>query len=242
MDKHIAQLIQLQSIDLEIDQIDNVIKAEQLSLDQRIQALADRENLIVELQGQIKGKEKEKKQYEDEMADKADHVKDRQSKMMRVQTSREQTALLKEIEDAKKSVKENEDKIVSLMEEIEKLSAQATENANLLKGEKELVGEEKDKVRDTIETINKDKKTKDSVRKQQSAVVEKRLLMKYETLRQRRNGIAIVNVVQGVCQGCFMNLPPQKFNLLLRGDGIHECPTCQRLMYFQPPEEGNSAE
>ena len=122
------------------------------------------------------------------------------------------------------------------MDEIEKLAAQANENANLLKGEKELVSEEKEKVRATIEDINKNKKSKDVTRKQQSDVVEKRLLMKYEMLRQRRNGVAIVNVVHGVCQGCSMNLPPQKFNLLLRGDGIHECPSCQRLMYFQPPE------
>lgn len=236
MNKNIAQLIQLQTIDLEIDQIDNAIKAAQLSLDVRIQAMADREKLILELNDTIKEKEKEKKHFEDEMADKVDHVKDRQSKMMRVQTSREQTALLKEIEDAKKCVKESEDRIVSLMDEIEKLAAQANENANLLKGEKELVAEEKEKVRATIEDINKDKKSKDVTRKQQSDVVEKRLLMKYEMLRQRRNGVAIVNVIQGVCQGCYMNLPPQKFNLLLRGDGIHECPSCQRLMYFQPPE------
>jgi predicted nucleic acid-binding Zn-ribbon protein len=33
-----------------------------------------------------------------------------------------------------------------------------------------------------------------------------------------------------------MNLPPQQFNLLLRGDKILECPSCQRLLYHQPIE------
>ena len=236
MNKHIAQLVQLQSIDLELDQIDNSIKAEQSGLDQRLQALADREQLIGELTVAIKEKEKEKKLLEDSMADKTDHVKDRQSKMMRVQTSREQTAILKEIEDAKKIVKENEENIMTIMLEIEKLNNQLTENRNLLKGETELIGDEKEKVRLAIETINGERKSKETVRQQQMAIVEARLLRKYETLRQRRNGIAIVNVVQGVCQGCFMNLPPQKFNLLLRGDDLHECPTCQRIIYHQPPE------
>ena len=60
MNKNIAQLIQLQTIDLEIDQIDNAIKAAQLSLDVRIQAMADREKLILELNNTIKEKEKEK--------------------------------------------------------------------------------------------------------------------------------------------------------------------------------------
>jgi hypothetical protein len=44
------------------------------------------------------------------MVDKIAHVKERQAKMMQVQTSREQTALLKEIEDAKKNVKETRKK------------------------------------------------------------------------------------------------------------------------------------
>lgn len=237
MNKHISQLVLLQAIDLEIDQIDNSIKAEQNALDLRISALAEREVLINELTTEISAREKEKRGLEDDMADKIDHVKDRQSKMMRVQTGREQTALLKEIEDAKKSVKENEEKIVAIMIEIEKMITQVEEEKNLLKGEKVLVTEEKEKVRTAIETISKEKKTKDAVRQQQAEIVENRLLRKYDTLRQRRNGLAVINVLQGVCQGCFMNLPPQKFNLLLRGDDLLECPTCQRIIYHQPQDE-----
>jgi predicted nucleic acid-binding Zn-ribbon protein len=33
-----------------------------------------------------------------------------------------------------------------------------------------------------------------------------------------------------------MKLPPQQYNLLLRGDSIHECPSCQRIVYYRPPE------
>ena len=57
------------------------------------------------------------------------------------------------------------------------------------------------------------------------------------SVREGRNGLAVVNVVQGVCQGCFMSIPPQKFNLLLKGDQIFDCPTCQRILYYRP---GNS--
>ena len=56
---------------------------------------------------------------------------------------------------------------------------------------------------------------------------------KYDILRNRRNGLAIVNVLDGVCQGCFMNLPPQQYNMLLRGDKLLDCPSCQRMIYYQ---------
>jgi len=154
-----------------------------------------------------------------------------------VQTGREQTALLKEIEDAKKNAKENEEKILELIGEIERLTAQAEEERTILKNEKELVLQETEKVRDVIENINKGKKTKGSKRLKQIKEIQDSLLRKYDTLRERRKGLAVVNVLGGVCQGCFMNIPPQQYNQLLKGDKIFECPTCQRIIYHQPEAE-----
>ena len=237
MNEHISQLVALQSIDLEIDKIDSAVKSEQNRLDDRISALAERESIINDLQENMTSHEKERRTLEDEVADKISHVRERQSKMMQVQTGREQTALLKEIEDAKKNVKENEEKIISLMEDIEKLKIQVEEEQNLLKGEKQLVAEETDKVGTNIEAINKGKRSKDNGRKRQAKQIKENTLRKYNTLRERRNGLAMVNVVDGVCQGCFMAIPPQQFNMLLKGDMMFDCPTCQRIMYYVAPTE-----
>ncbi len=233
MNPEIAQLVSLQDIDLEIDKIDKEIKLEQEALDNKIKKLAEREAHANEITSQIDELEKERRTLEDEMADKMAHVKDRQSKMIQIQTSREQTALLKEIEDAKKSAKESEERIMEIMEKTEKLNVESTEIKNLLKGEKKIVAEETDKVRKAIEAINKGKKSKSVIRDKRAAEVNDRLIKKYDTLRARRKGIAVVNVDKGVCQGCFMSLPPQQFNTLLKGDRLQMCPTCQRIIYFK---------
>ena len=233
MNELIEQLVALQEIDLVIDKIDSEIKQEQDGLDVRIASLVEREGRINEQETLIEELEKERRTLEDEMADKIAHVKERQSKMMQVQTSREQTALLKEIEDAKKNVKENEEKIVSIMEQVENLTTETTEEKNILKTEKSLVNEEKKKVKTVIDELSKGKKTKKNKRDKQAGAVNGSMIQKYEILRERRNGLAIVNVLDGVCQGCFMNLPPQKYNMLLRGDQVLECPSCQRLIYHQ---------
>lgn len=233
MNELIEQLVALQEIDLVIDKIDGEIKQEQDGLDGRISSLVEREERISEQEALIEELEKERRTLEDEMADKIAHVKERQSKMMQVQTSREQTALLKEIEDAKKNVKENEEKIVSIMEQVENLTTETTEEKNILKTEKSLVNEEKKKVKTVIDELSKGKKTKKNKRDKQAGAVNGSMIQKYEILRERRNGLAIVNVLDGVCQGCFMNLPPQKYNMLLRGDQVLECPSCQRLIYHQ---------
>ena len=237
MNKHIAQLVQLQGLDLELDKIDDGIRAEQKALAERVQDIADREETVEEFAAAIKGKEKEKKLLEDNMADKLDQVRDRQSKMMRVQTSREQQAILKEIEEAKKVVKEHEERILAVMQEVEMMQSKIAEGKNLIAGATTLVAEESERVRRLVEEITTAKKSKLTRRSREAAQIDAALLRKYEMLRKRRHGIAITNVDHEVCQGCHMKLPPQQYNLLLRGDSIYECPSCQRIVYYRSPQE-----
>lgn len=236
MNEKIESMVVLQEIDIEIAKIDGQIESVQEALDARIQALAEKEALIKNLEASIEAKKGENKTLELEMEEKLGQVRERQAKMMQVQTGREQTALLKEIEDAKKAVKENEEKIVALIEETETLGAEMKTEKNLLKAEKKLVAEETEKVRLAIEMINKDKQEKSEVRSKQASVIDSASLKKYEILRERRNGVAMANVLDGVCQGCYMSIPPQRYNMLLRGDEM-DCPTCQRIMYHEPYAE-----
>ncbi len=239
MNEEIVQLTLLQAIDHEIDKIDSKIQEEQDALESKSGELAEREATVTALEEKIDTLEQERRTLEAESSDEMLHVKDRQSKMMQVQTGREQAALLKEIEDGKKSVKEKEEKAVAIMEEVEQLTTDIEENRNLFKGESELLLEETENVEKSVAKITRGKKTKEKKRKTQSKKLKPQTLKKYDTLRQHRNGLAVVNVLDGVCQGCFMAIPPQKYNLLLRGEEHFDCPTCQRIMYHEPLEEAD---
>ncbi|MBM9520281.1 hypothetical protein JWG39_10700 [Desulforhopalus vacuolatus] len=224
-------------MDLELDEIDKAVKEQQVVLEKRVAALATREEHITTTEERIEAQKRESRILEGEMSDKMAHIRERQAKMMQVQTGREQTALLKEIEDAKKVAKESEEKIISLMESVEKITNDIAEEKNLLKGEKKLVTEETATVRTKIESINRKRRTRDKARAAQAALLDAETLKKYTTLRARRNGLAITNVVGGVCQGCYMMMPPQRFNMLMKGDQLFDCPTCQRMIYYKPVVE-----
>jgi predicted nucleic acid-binding Zn-ribbon protein len=230
-------LTTLQKMDLELDEIDKSIREEQAVLEKRVAALAAREEQIAATEEKIEAQKRESRILEGEMSDKMEHIRERQTKMMQVQTGREQTALLKEIEDAKKVAKESEEKIISLMESVEKMTGDIAEEKNLLKGEKKLVTEETEAVRSKIDSINRKRRAKDKAREAQASLLDADTLKKYNTLRARRNGLAIINVVGGVCQGCYMMMPPQRFNMLMKGDQLFECPTCQRMIYYKPVVE-----
>jgi hypothetical protein len=233
----ISQLVALQKIDLQLDTIDNEIKQKQDALDKLATMLLQREADITQLNEQISALEQERRILDLELSEELAHVKSRQSKMMQVQTGREQTAILKEIEDGKQGIKEKEEKIVIIMEEVELLTAQIAKQKELVQEESKNLTAETGNTKESIEAIIKNKEGQDQNRQQQASQVEAKLLSKYNVLRERRNGLAVANVLAGVCQGCFMSIPPQQYNILLRGDRHLECPVCQRIIYHLPLDD-----
>lgn len=234
MKEDIRQLTELQVIDLQIASLDQEIGAGQADLDKRKSDLEERQAAIAELKKKIAEADARRRALEAEHADELTRIKERQSKMMQVQTNREYQSLLKEIEDGKKGNKEKEEEIVKVLEQIDSYEKIIKEESGLCDAEAKSLAKESAKIESLAADINKKKagivKKRDGMAKVFSPV----LLSKYNKLRERRNGKAVVGVKKGVCQGCFMNIPPQQYNEILRGDRMLFCPTCQRILYHQP--------
>jgi predicted nucleic acid-binding Zn-ribbon protein len=237
LNEEIKQLTELQVIDLEIAKLDAEISTEQADLAKKEEAFNEIQTSIDELKEKIEAAEAQRRELEAELADELSRIKERQSKMMQVQTNREYQSLLKEIEDGKKSIKEKEEEIVQIMEASEANAKIMAEQENLVKDEKKELADMKAKVQKHTQNIE-GKKAKIVVKREARAKnIKTSALRKYDMLRTRRNGKAVVGVINGVCQGCFMSIPPQHFNNILKGDTILNCPTCQRILYYQPESE-----
>jgi hypothetical protein len=60
------------------------------------------------------------------------------------------------------------------------------------------------------------------------------LISRYELIFARRGGTAVVEVSGGICQGCYMNIPPQLGNEIIKSEKLHLCPSCNRILYVKP--------
>lgn len=233
MNDEIKQLTELQIIDLQIAKLNEELVAGDSEIEALGKALAEQKAALVTLDAAIEAAEARRKELEAECTTELTRIKDRQAKMMQVQTNREYQSLLKEIEDSKKANKAREDEVVQLMEKIEATRtaiAEQTEQGRA--AEKELATETKRVGEQAVELASR----RAAIEKERESKIKglgSALLKKYNTLRERRNGRAVVGVINGVCQGCFMNIPPQQYNDLLRGDKMSFCPTCQRIIYHQ---------
>jgi len=233
----LLHLIELQDIDLNISKLDDEIDAGNVELDKRRSSIEAHKATIANLEAKSELSEERRRELEAALEDEMVRIKDRQTKLMNVQTNREYQSLLKETEDGKKANKQREEEIVHIMEQVENFKSKIDEEANLCKGEEKLLAEEVKKLQKQADENNSLKETTAKKRQTKAKKVPESLLKKYDILRERRNGIAIVGVNKGVCHGCYMNIPPQLYNDLIKNERLLSCPTCSRIMYPLPDEE-----
>ncbi len=241
MNNEIEQLTELQVIDLQIAQLDENFNTEAEAVSKLQATYDERRQSIVELKEKVENGEVRRRELEAELADEMGRIKERQSKMMQVQTNREYQSLLKEIEDAKKVNKDREDEIIRVMEQSESLGKILEEQVSLCERDESSLGERKKKLESLRKAVDKKKRAVLKERQAKSKGLDDNLLRRYDMLRDRRNGRAVVGVTNGICQGCYMAIPPQQYNEILKGDRMLNCPTCQRILFFLEEKEAAEA-
>ena len=237
MKENLAHLKELQTIDLQISQLESQMAAAAAGLIARRERIAEHEAKTKVLAEKIESLEQRRRELEGEVETDVARIRDRQGKLMSVQTNREYQSLLKETDDAKKANKQREEEAIQLMEQIEACKVKAAEEENLRTADETLLAEETAQSEQQTAELSA---SKEKILKQRAAkakVVAAAMLKKYDMLRERRNGIAVVEVVEGVCRGCHMNIPPQLFNELRKEQALLSCPTCNRIMFYQPEAE-----
>ena len=71
-----------------------------------------------------------------------------------------------------------------------------------------------------------------TARKKQEERIDAALLAKYETIRARKNGVAVAELVNGTCMGCHVGMSAQRAKQVERGE-IVTCGGCGRILYLR---------
>ena len=176
--------------------------------------------------------EKERKKKEKELEVEKEKIKKFESRLYEVKTNKEYQALLKEIESAKEVNDRTEDEILILMDKIEELKKDYEKSAAHLKKREVEVENEKSKLKKELESIDKIIQELKETRNNLLSVISDGLKATYRNLIKKRGGTAVVSLKNGVCLGCFMNIPPQLFIEATKNRQLILCPSCNRIFYF----------
>ena len=158
-------------------------------------------------------------------------------RLLEVKNNKEYQAMLKENETAEATRGDIETEIITILDELEKLSVLVKKDQATLDEYRKKYEEEKRLIEADLSSIDTDSVGLEQKRVDLRKKVPEELLAKYEKIKKRNNGIGVISVWKAVCNGCHMNIPPQLYIELQKSSELISCPNCHRIMYFKNMEQ-----
>lgn len=234
MREQIEILANLQNIDRDIKEKNN-LKQELLGdLVFREKEIQSKKQEIAWLAAAYAEKEKERQEKERFLHDEGKKAMDKRMRMNRIKNSKELQALQREIDQIKQSNGDLEEDLIRVFEESDRIKAELKikeEEADTMQKEWQQRQEE---MQAKISSIDQFVSEAMTLRNTIASQIGAELISRYELIFARRGGSAVVEVTGGICQGCYMNIPPQLWNEIIKSEKINLCPSCQRILYYKP--------
>lgn len=182
-------------------------------------------------QERVSAFKKDYRAYDNELELNQSRIKKREVQLHSVKTNKEYQALLKEIDDIRASNSRLEDASLQCLDDMDSAEKELKEKTREYENRRKQIEQEKQELDkaalDLEERIRQ-------LKSESEAIIEKLdpdLVKKYRQTRDRGGGVGLVQVENAVCKGCHLNIPPQMYNELQRGNELKMCPHCHRLIF-----------
>jgi len=231
--EQLERLVALQTVDLKIQEMERV-KGE---IPQRIVSLEgdfrkEEEKTLGE-RTELERLQKQRRQKEKDLEEEVERVKKAEARVFEIKTNKEYQAVLKEIENAKKLNRQREEEILSVLERIEEMQKQLGKDDKSLETKRKAVQQQVVELELQAASFADEMAGEVQQRERREKEISPDLLSKYRRLLEKRQGVAVAKVQNGVCHGCNMNLRPQLYIELQKQESLILCPNCSRILFWE---------
>ena len=197
-------------------------------------AYREKVEAVAQLRSRLTQAELERRKAEGELSDLKEKLKKYQTQLRNVQSSREYSAALNEIDGVEKSIRSTEDRFLELEEEIETARADLQTREKNLPSETEQHEERLKDWRAAQRTINDELvSAKDEIARLE-AEIPPRDRAEFRRLVDKKHGLAVALAVGGACSACHVKIRPAAMQILKQGREIVHCDSCKRILYYEP--------
>ena len=234
----IAALYRLQQTDSAIAEREALLaglddgSAAQTELDQQQARLEQAQEKLHQQQAEHRDLELELKGVGEEKREKHDRAYGG-----RVSDVKELSALAQKLQELARNEDRLEEKILTLLDEIEGTEAELAQQQKLVD---DLAGRLREITTTNEQQTQRARKELDELRagrEELAPTIDGGLLRQYDELRARLDGVAIVAVEGRVCTGCNVALPRSTEVRGRRGDTVVKCESCRRMLFFGQESE-----
>lgn len=225
-----------------LQNMDRQIREKTIAREELLAEIETREKGIKEnradggtLRAEWEKKDKLRRDKEKELQDEGRKAAEKRMKMAQIKNIKEMQALQREIDLIKQGNSQLEDELISVLEELEAEGNILKEKEEGLKAMEEEWRGKRQEAEAQLAELDQAVTEASKTRGETASQLNEDLIGRYELIFARRGGIAVVMASGGICQGCHMNIPPQLWNEIIRSDKLILCPSCHRILYYQPP-------
>ena len=222
-----------------LQEIDSAVEATKASLTAVEEQLGESEELIAGRQAVEEGRDavedvsKQQRELEWQVDDLRPRLSDVEGKLYggSVRNPKELAGMQDEANILRGQLRRREDELLDLMVRVEERQTalrEAEESLTEVEGrwrqdQKELTSE-KEKLEGELAGL-------EERRRQQTGLIEARVLALYDNLWERRQGRAVAKVERGMCGGCRITLPMTVLQKARSGMDVVQCVSCERILY-----------
>ncbi|HEX6974161.1 MAG TPA: C4-type zinc ribbon domain-containing protein [Vicinamibacterales bacterium] len=234
MSPELQLLIQLQDLDTHLDRVRHRIGEMPLA-EQALQArVTERTSAVNGVKERIATSQAHKREIEKELAAIQTRLSKFKGQLMEVKTNKEYQAMQKEMAVAETEIRGHEDRMLDQMEEAEVLAAELKAAEAALKAEQADVSKAQQALATERAGLEKELEEHSAARQAIVSQLPAATISLFERIALGRRGLAVAEARDGLCTACHVRLRPQSFNEIRRNDGLHQCDSCTRILYFVP--------
>ena len=226
----ITRLVELQDIDSQLEDLNSLLG----DLPKMVDELNEKENSLKDrveadkaILKEINLNSSKSEKVNSDIQEKINKLTDQ---LFLVTNNKQYDALTNEIEHLKEQKKENEELLISNLEEKEILEKNINENEASLEELKTDLDVRRNKLDEALSETADEKAALENSRKKQVTEIDDNTMQVYNKVISARSGIAVVPLSGNSCGGCGAALPLQMVSEIRAGD-LHNCQSCGRFVY-----------
>jgi predicted nucleic acid-binding Zn-ribbon protein len=196
--------------------------------------VADRSAVVSSVKARIAADQAGRREIEKELAAVQSRLSKFKGQLMEVKTNKEYQAMQKEMAVAEREVRAYEDKLLEHMEEAEALATELKAAETALKAEQAEVAREQQVLDGERAELEREIARLTAGRTGVVGRLSREALALFERVAHGRKGVAVAEARDGLCTVCHVRLRPQVFNQVRRNDGLYQCDSCMRILYYVP--------
>jgi predicted nucleic acid-binding Zn-ribbon protein len=233
MHADLEKLIHLQRAETQLRQVEGEladVPRHKTEFEQRL--TAERARLDAAKEG-LGASQKARRQLESELQDLESKRSKYKGQLMDVKTNKEYTAMLHEIESVEREIRTREDQILVEMEKAETLTADVKREEAAFKSIEESFRGEARVLDARAAALQKNVAELGAERDAVAATISTATLDLFHRIAKLR-GSAVAEAKDATCQLCHLKLRPQMFAEVRHNDAIVQCPSCNRILFYEP--------